>query len=80
MKPRPPTGRRLVNGVVSVLAAASALMGLLALGWIFLGVLSRGVGALNVDFFTSPNFICFYCGIVFSRCCCFSHWKIIWKT
>ncbi|MBU4233836.1 MAG: phosphate ABC transporter permease PstA [Desulfobacterales bacterium] len=56
MKPRPPTGRRIVNGVVSGLAAASALLGLLALAWIFLGVLSRGVGALNVDFFTRlPN-------------------------
>ncbi len=56
MKPRPPIGRRLVNGVVSVLAAASALLGLLALAWIFWGVLSRGVGALNLDFFTSlPN-------------------------
>ena len=56
MKPRPPMGRRLVNGVVSVLAAASALLGLLALCWIFWGVLSRGVGALNLDFFTSlPN-------------------------
>jgi len=56
MKPRPPTGRRVVNGVVSVLAAAAALMGILALAWIFWGVLSRGVGALNIDFFTRlPN-------------------------
>jgi len=56
MKPRPPTGRRVVNGVISVLAAASALTGILALAWIFWGVLSRGVGALNLDFFTSlPN-------------------------
>ena len=56
MKPRPPFARRIVNGVVSVLAAASALLGLLALAWIFLGVLSRGVGALNFDFFTRlPN-------------------------
>jgi len=56
MKPRPPIGRRIVNGVVSGLAAASALLGLLALAWIFWGVLSRGVGALNLDFFTSlPN-------------------------
>jgi phosphate transport system permease protein len=56
MKPRPPTGRRMVNAVISVLAAVSALMGLLALAWIIWGVLSRGVGALNFDFFTSlPN-------------------------
>jgi len=56
MKPRPPFARRIVNGVVSVLAAASALLGLLALAWIFLGVLSRGGGALNFDFFTRlPN-------------------------
>jgi len=39
-----------------VLAAASALMGILALAWILWGVLSRGVGALNIDFFTRlPN-------------------------
>ena len=56
MKLRNTFPRRLVNGVVSGLAAASALLGLLALAWIFLGVLTRGVGALNLDFFTSlPN-------------------------
>jgi phosphate transport system permease protein len=56
MKPRPPTGRRVVNGVVSGLAAASALMGLLTLAWILGGVLRRGVGAFNLDFFTRlPN-------------------------
>jgi phosphate transport system permease protein len=56
MKPRPTSGRRLVNRVVSVLATASALMGLLALAWIFWGVLSRGLGALHVDFFIRlPN-------------------------
>ena len=44
MKPRPPIGRRIVNGVVSGLAAASALLGLLALAWIFLGRPEPGGG------------------------------------
>jgi phosphate transport system permease protein len=52
MKPRSPGGRRLVNIVVSGVAAASALLGLLALAWILSGVLVRGLGALNWSFFT----------------------------
>jgi len=38
--------------LVSVLATISALLGILVLAWIFLAVLGRGVGALNLDFFT----------------------------
>ena len=52
MKPRPPTGRRLANLVVSLSAAASALIGIVILFWIISVVLIRGVGALNLAFFT----------------------------
>jgi len=51
MKPRPATGRRVINLVVSCLGGASALLGLLVLAWILFGVVSRGLGALNLDFF-----------------------------
>lgn len=52
MKYRPPTGRKLVNWVVSGGAAASALVGILFLVWITWEVLYRGITALNWDFFT----------------------------
>ena len=52
MKPRPAIGRRLTNAVVSVLATASAVLGLAALAWIIWVVLSRGLGAFNFAFFT----------------------------
>jgi len=52
MKPRPPTGRRLLNFIVSTLAGGSALVGILALFWILSGVVSRGVGAFDLAFFT----------------------------
>ena len=52
MKPRPPMGRRLINHVVSTLGGLSALVGILALVWIFWGVTARGAGALNWAFFT----------------------------
>jgi phosphate transport system permease protein len=52
MKSRSPAGRRLTNIVVSGLAVAAALLGLLALAWILSGVLLRGLGALNLSFFT----------------------------
>lgn len=52
MKPRPPTGRRLANLVVSLSAAASALVGIVILLWIISVVLIRGLGALNLAFFT----------------------------
>jgi phosphate transport system permease protein len=52
MKIRPPIGRKVVNGVVSVSAALSALLGILILFWITWEVLYRGLTALNWDFFT----------------------------
>jgi phosphate transport system permease protein len=52
MKPRPPTGRRLMDKLVSGWAVISALLGIGALIWILSGVIARGVGALNFSFFT----------------------------
>jgi len=52
MKLRPPAGRRLTNLAVSIWAGASALLGILILFWILYVVLARGLGALNLAFFT----------------------------
>lgn len=52
MKLRPATGRRLTNLAVSLWAGASALLGILILFWILSVVLARGLGALNLAFFT----------------------------
>ena len=52
MKPRPATGRRLANGLVSVFATLSALLGMVILAWIISVVLRRGLGAFNLAFFT----------------------------
>jgi phosphate transport system permease protein len=52
VKLRPPTGRRLANLAVSLGAGASALLGIFILFWILYVVIARGVGALNLSFFT----------------------------
>ncbi len=52
MNLRRPTGRKVLNLLVSLWAAASALLGIAALAWITWEVLGRGVAALNLDFFT----------------------------
>ena len=52
MKLRPATGRRLTDLAVSIWAGASALLGILILFWILYVVLARGLGALNLAFFT----------------------------
>jgi phosphate transport system permease protein len=52
VKLRPPTGRRLTNLAVSIWAGASALLGIFILFWILYVVLVRGLGALNLEFFT----------------------------
>jgi phosphate transport system permease protein len=52
MKPRRPTGRRTVDLMVKIWAVVSALLGIGALLWILSGVVIRGVGALNLNFFT----------------------------
>jgi phosphate transport system permease protein len=52
MKPRPATGRRLTNLAVSGFATLAALLGMAVLAWIVWVVLSRGLGAFNLTFFT----------------------------
>jgi phosphate transport system permease protein len=52
MKPRPPTGRRVMDKLVSGWSVISALLGIGALVWILSGVIMRGLGALNLSFFT----------------------------
>lgn len=52
MKVRPSTGRRYLNGLVSIWAAVSALIGIAILVWITAVVVIRGMGALNLSFFT----------------------------
>jgi phosphate transport system permease protein len=52
MKPRPATGRRVTNAVVSSLATLSAVLGLLILAWILWVVMGQGLAAFNWNFFT----------------------------
>jgi phosphate transport system permease protein len=52
MKPWPSTGRRFMDKLVSGCSVISALVGIGALVWILSGVITRGVGALNLTFFT----------------------------
>ncbi|MGA7577772.1 MAG: phosphate ABC transporter permease PstA [Desulfobaccales bacterium] len=52
MKPRPATGRRVANGIVSVFATLSAVLGMVILAWIISVVVHRGLGAFNLAFFT----------------------------
>ncbi len=52
MKLRPPVGRRVTNLVVSLWAGAAALLGIIILFWILYVILARGLGALNLAFFT----------------------------
>ena len=53
MKRRPATGRKLLDRAVRVSASLAALLGIAALLWILGVVVQRGVGALNLDFFTA---------------------------
>ena len=53
MKRRPATGRKLLDRAVRVSASLAALLGIGALLWILGVVVQRGVGALNLDFFTA---------------------------
>ncbi len=52
MKLRSPARRRLTNLGVNLWAGGSALLGILILFWILYVVLARGLGALNLSFFT----------------------------
>ncbi|MDD3581832.1 MAG: phosphate ABC transporter permease PstA [Desulfobacca sp.] len=51
MNRRPPTGRRLINFLVSGLSVLASLLGITLLGWITLEVIYRGLAAINLDFF-----------------------------
>ena len=44
--------RKAVSRLVKVLATLSAVIGLVALVWILITVVSRGIGSLNFEFFT----------------------------
>jgi phosphate transport system permease protein len=50
---RPNTGRKAQDLVVKAISAAAALLGIFFLGWILLEVGKRGLGAFDVEFFTS---------------------------
>ena len=52
MKTRSGTSRRAVDLAVKILSAGSALVALLALGWILFEVMRRGEKALDFNFFT----------------------------
>jgi phosphate transport system permease protein len=52
MIPRPATGRRMVNLLVSIAASLAALGGITILLWISLILAWKGLPALNVTFFT----------------------------
>ncbi|OPX20159.1 MAG: phosphate ABC transporter, permease protein PstA [Desulfobacca sp. 4484_104] len=51
MNRRPPTGRRLINFLVSGFSVLASLLGIFLLGWIILEVIYRGLTAINFDFF-----------------------------
>jgi phosphate transport system permease protein len=52
MKYRPPTGRKVTNLIVCIWATVSAIIGIIALFWITLDVMAKGLRAWNLDFFT----------------------------
>ncbi len=52
MRPRSITQRKAVNGVVTLIAGSAAVFGLCMLVWILYTVISRGIGAINWDFFS----------------------------
>jgi len=52
MKARSLFARRLSDYLIKILSALAALIAIFALGWILSVVVSRGVSAFNLDFFT----------------------------
>ncbi|NLH47265.1 MAG: phosphate ABC transporter permease PstA [Myxococcales bacterium] len=52
MNRRPPLGRKITNGIVTVISALAALIGIFFLGWILLEIFQRGATSLNAAFFT----------------------------
>ncbi len=53
MRPRPATGRRIVNLLVNVAASLAASAGIIILFWITIMLAYKGLPALNLDFFIS---------------------------
>jgi len=51
MKPRPATGRRLLNQLVNIVATLAAGSGIIILLWIAFILAYKGLPALNLDFF-----------------------------
>ncbi len=51
MKPRPATGRRILNFLVNVAASLAASAGIIILLWIIIMLAYKGIPALNLDFF-----------------------------
>lgn len=51
MKPRPATGRRILNLTVNIIASIAASMGIIILVWITIMLAVKGIPALNLDFF-----------------------------
>ncbi len=51
MIPRPATGRRIINLLVSMAASVAASTGIFILLWITLMLAYKGLPALNLDFF-----------------------------
>jgi len=52
MIPRSMSRRRLVNRLMSLVAAASAAIGIFFLAWILIVVIQKGIGGISFDFFT----------------------------
>lgn len=52
MRARSTQSRQMVNSAITIIAGAAAVIGLLMLTWILYTIISRGIGALNWDFFT----------------------------
>jgi phosphate transport system permease protein len=52
MRARSRTARRKIDLIVRIVSGASAMIGVFALGWILYEVASRGIGAINWNFFT----------------------------
>jgi ABC-type phosphate transport system permease subunit len=55
MMPRPATGRRIINSLVSVAASIAAFIGIFVLLWITVMLALKGLQALNFDFFFNPT-------------------------
>ena len=52
MKHRNPVGRKLADQIVKILSVGASLLGIFFLAWILMEVTSRGIAAINWDFFT----------------------------